>query len=43
MEDSLPGRLFGQFGSEKLVLAFLIGFLLMTIAVVAAVTYAYQR
>jgi hypothetical protein len=43
MEDPLPGSVFRQFGSEKLVLAFLIGFLLMTIAVVAAVTYVYQR
>jgi hypothetical protein len=43
MEDSLTAPVFQQFGSEGLVLAFVIGFPLLTIAVVAAVTYAFLR
>jgi hypothetical protein len=43
MEDPLPARLFKHFGSERLVLEFLVGVLLLTIAVVAAGTHVYIR
>jgi hypothetical protein len=43
MEDSLTAPVFQHFGSETLVLVFIIGFVLLTIAVVAAVTYAHLR
>jgi len=43
MEDPLPAHLFKHFGDESLVLAFLIGFLLLTMVVAAAGTYVYLR
>jgi hypothetical protein len=43
MEDPLPAHLFKHFGNERLVLEFLIGFLLLTISVVAAGIYVYVR
>jgi len=43
MEEPLPAQLFKHFGDESLVLAFLIGFLLLTMAVVAGGTYVYLR
>ncbi|XP_069687396.1 uncharacterized protein [Periplaneta americana] len=43
MEDPLPAPLFKHFGSERLVLAFLIGFLLFTVALVAGGTFIYLR
>jgi hypothetical protein len=43
MEDSMPALVFQQFGSERLVSAFLIVFILLAIAVAAAGAWAFQR
>jgi uncharacterized membrane protein (DUF485 family) len=43
MEDSLTAPVFQHFGSEIGVLVFLIGFVLMIVAVAAAVTCAHLR
>jgi hypothetical protein len=43
MEDPLPAHLFKNFGDERLVLAFLIGFFVLVIALVAGGVYVYLR
>jgi len=43
MEDPLPAHFFKHFGDDSHVLAFLIGFLLLTMVMVAAGTYVYLR